>query len=327
MNKLRLIVVSLTFVTFLTSCSTFNKMAVGGSSDLIYNSSNGVLGESNFDVFKSGIAGNLILIEGLLSQSPTNLNLLATLNKGYAGYAFAINETQMYEEEWAELKSEEGRRQALLNYTRSMNFGLRYLQEKGVELGDILSRGNDAQAIFTLFDKKLSSDDKRDLEIILFTAQSLGALINLQKDNFGLVTQLTAVKGMFDWVCTKAPSINYGTCDIFYGAYEAGRPQMLGGNPKKGKDIFLKAIAKHPHNWLIRTSYIQFYLIPQNDEDGFKEQMLGLKIFHEEFNKYFIYDNAARVEGPWTRESGLRFYQTLSLKRYELINRFQKQFF
>lgn len=326
MNKLRLIVTCLSLGTLLTSCSTINKMAVGGSSDLIYSASNGVLMESNYEIFKAGIAGNLVLIEGLLAQSPKNMNLLATLNKGYAGYAFAINETHMYEEEWAELKSEEGRKQALLNYSRSLNFGLRYLSEKGIELSDILSRMNEPQGIHLLLDKKLS-DDKRDLEIVLFTAQSLAALVNIQKDNMGLISQLPAAKGMFDWVCLQDPSINYGTCDIFYGAYEAGRPQMLGGNPAKGKEIFLKAIAKHPHNWLIRTSYMQFYLIPQNDEDGFKEQMLAMKAHQDEFSRYYIYDQNARVEVPWNRESGMRFYQTLSLKRYELMNRFQKQFF
>ena len=72
---------------------------------------------------------------------------------------------------------------------------------------------------------------------------------------------------------------------------------------------------------------MQFYLIPQNDEEGFIEQALALKIFNEEFNKYFIFDNESRVEGPWTREEDLRFYQTLALKRYELMTRFEKNFF
>ncbi|MBC7713590.1 MAG: hypothetical protein H7177_09635 [Rhizobacter sp.] len=325
MRKLGLLGFVLTLSFIATSCS-INKMAVGGASGLISSSSDGLLAESNFEIFKSGVAGNLVLIEGMLAQSPENLNLLSVLNKGYAGYAFAVNETQMYEEEWAELKSEEGKRQALLNYTRSMNFGFRYLNDKGIELKDVLAHMNDGSWIKSTLDKKLS-DNKRDLEVVLFTAQSMAALINLQKDNMGLVSQLTAAKGMFDWVCSKDPSINYGTCDIFNGAYEAGRPAMLGGNPAKGKEIFLKAIAAHPHNWLIRTSYMQFYLIPQNDETGFKEQMLALKVLHEDFDKYYIYSNTERVEAGWNRETNLRFYQTLALKRYELMNRFQKQFF
>ena len=55
-------VLILSFTLVLISCSTMNKMAVSGSSDLLYESSGGVLGESNFEVFKHAIAGNLVLI-------------------------------------------------------------------------------------------------------------------------------------------------------------------------------------------------------------------------------------------------------------------------
>ena len=60
----------------------------------------------------------------------------------------------------------------------------------------------------------------------------------------GLVSNLPIVKGLFDWVCSKSPNINFGACDIFYGAYQAQRPLMLGGNPEKGKEIFLKVEKK-----------------------------------------------------------------------------------
>lgn len=309
-----------------SSCSTMNKMAVSGSSSLLYSAGGEVESEANFEVFKSGIAANLMLMEGLLSSSPKNLNILAILTKGYAGMAFAINETQMNEEEWAELKSEHGKKQALLNYTRALNFGLRYLEEKDVRFSDILSKANEPQEIHHLLDKQLDTD-KRDLETLMFTAQSLGALINLQKDNMTIVAQLPVAKTLFDWVCAKNPQINYGTCDIFNGAYEAGRPQMLGGNPQKGKEIFLRAIKKHPHNWLIRTAFIQYYLIPQNDEEGFKEQMAFLKTVYEQYENHYVYNAAAKAEAGWSHEEKLRLYQSLALKRYELINRFQKQFF
>lgn len=317
---------TLTLTLTLSACSTINKMAINGSSNLLYSAGGNVETQNNFEFVKSGMSGNLLLMESLLSASPENQNIIATLNKGYAGLAFAINETQMNEEEWAELKSEEGRKQALFNYTRALTYGQKYLAEEGVEFSELINRINEPQEIHHLLDKRLSND-KRDLEVILFTAQSFGALINLQKDNMTLVAQLPVAKTLFDWVCAKNPQINYGTCDIFYGAFEAGRPQMLGGNPKKGKEIFLKAIQKHPHNWLIRTSFIQYYLIPQNDEEGFKEQMNFLATVHEAFNKYYIYDAAPKADAEWTREENLRLYQSIAMKRYELLNRFQKQFF
>jgi hypothetical protein len=300
---------------------------VNTSSGLLYSASNEVEAASNYELFRNGVPANLMLMEGLLSEAPENEEILATLTKGYAGYAFAVNESDMLNEEWGELKSENGKSQALMNYTRSMNYGLRYLKLHKIELADLVAKMNEPQGIAHLLDKRLSSD-KQDLNLVIFTAQSLAALINLQKDNISLVAQLPIARAMFDWVCMKEPQINYGMCDVFYGAYEAGRPKMLGGNPEKGKEIFLRAIENHPHNWLIRTSYMQFYLIPQNDKEGFAQQLEFMKNREEEFNSFYTYKaDQNPKEITWDREARLRFYQTLSLKRYELMNKYQKQFF
>lgn len=309
-----------------SSCS-FNRMAVNSSGHLLYESSKSAEAENNYELFKSAVPGNLMLMEGLLSQSPDNKDILASLTKGYAGYAFAINESDMLNEDWGELKTENGKNQALFNYTRALNFGLRYLKQSQIDLNELVGRMNEPQGITHLLDKRLSAD-KQDLELVLFTAQSLAGLINLQKDNISLVAQLPIAKSMFDWVCMKDPKINYGMCDIFYGAYEAGRPKMLGGNPEKGKEIFLRAIENHPHNWLIRASFMQYYLIPQNDKDGFEQQLEYLKEREAAFKIFYVYaSNPAQKEAEWSREPRLRFYQTLALKRLELMNKYQKQFF
>lgn len=318
---------ALVLVCFALSSCSFNHMAVSSSSGLLYEASNEVETESNYDLFRSGVPGNLLLIEGLLSEDPGNEKILATLNKGYASFAFAVNESEMLNEEWGELKTDAGKSQALLNYTRSLNFGLRYLKNHQIEFSDLISKMNEPQGIAHFLEKRLSAE-KRDLELVLFTAQSLAALINLQKDNISLVAQLPVAKSMFDWVCMKDPKINYGMCDIFYGAYESGRPKMLGGNPEKGKEIFLRAIENHPHNWLIRASYMQYYLIPQNDKVGFDEQLEFLKNKQAEFNSFYVYAADPNVkEASWNRESHMRFFQTLALKKFELMNKYQKQFF
>jgi hypothetical protein len=317
-------------ICFVYSSCSFNQIAINSSSGLLYDASNQVEAESNYEVFKTGVPGNLLLMEGLLSDSPKNLDILAALTKGHAGYAFAINETDMQNEDWGGQNSEIGKSQALLNYTRAMNFGFRYLKIRNVELNDLLSRINIPEGITSFLNQKLASE-KQNLNVVLFTAQSLAALINLQKDNMSMVAQLPIAKGMFDWVCTKEPTINYGMCDIFYGAFEAGRPKMLGGNPEKGKDIFLRAILNYPNNWLIRTSYMQYYLIPQNDKDGFDLQLKFLKKRQAEYLSFYIYSslksNPEPNEMDWVLESRLRFYQSLALKRFDLMNKYQKQFF
>lgn len=318
---------SLMLTLFAMSSCSFNRMAVSASSGLLYEASSEALAEPNYEVFKNGVPGNLMLMEGLLQQDPENRDILLTLAKGYVGLAFALNETEMLNEEWSEAKSEMGKSQALMNYTRGFNFGLRYLRTQKIEFTDLLARMNELQGIPHLLEKRLSHD-KKDLELVLFTAQAFAALINLQKDNISLVAQLPAAKAMFDWVCMKKPQINYGTCDIFYGAFEAGRPKMLGGNPEKGKEIFLRAIENHPHNWLIRASYLQYYLIPQNDKEGFDLQMEYLKNKQTEFNAFHVYSTDPETKNvTWNKESYMRLYQSLALKRFELMDKYQKQFF
>lgn len=275
--------------------------------------------ESNFELTKAGLAPNLKLIEGLLSQAPKNRELLLTLNKGYTGLAFMVNESDMYEEEWSGKKTEENKKQALKNYTRALNYGLRYLETKNIKQADLFSNTQAA------LDKNLSNA-QMDLEIVLFTAQSIVGMINLQKDNMALVAQLSVVKTMFDWACTKKPDINFGTCDIFYGAYESGRPKMLGGNPEKGKEYFLKAMEKFPHNWLIRTSYIQYYLVPLSDEEGFAKEMSQLENIYKDFEASSIY-SSNKEEPIWNKEPRQRIYQSVAMKRYELLNRYKKQLF
>jgi hypothetical protein len=300
-------------------------MAINSAGDLLYKASGSVETEANIDMIRQALPGNLALIEGLLSESRDNEEILATLTKGYSGHAFAINETDLLIDLWENKTDEVNKLNALKNYSKAMNFGRRYLKLKNIEWSDIVSKASDAAAIMHLFDKNLSNS-KMDLETVMFTAQSLGSMINLQKDNIALISELPIVKSMFDWVCMKNPSINYGMCDIFNATFEAGRPKMLGGNPEKGKEIFEKAIGKHPHNWLIRIAYIQYYLIPQSDEDGFKVQMDYLKSVSETFEKSLIYPNNGVVQ-DWNREEHLKFYQALAVKRYQLLEKYKKNLF
>lgn len=317
---------ALCFCLFLSSCSNLNSIAINSTSGLMYSAAGAVETNANLDMIRAGLPGNLIMLEGLLSESKNNEELLATLTKGYVGYAYAINETEWLESEWQN-KTSLSKEQALINYTKGFNFGLRYLKSKNINWNDLKGLQNDATSFQLLLSKNLTSK-KIDLETVLFTAHSLGAMVNLQKDNIGLVAELTIVKNLFDWVCNKNPEINFGTCDIFYGTYESGRPTMLGGNPTRGKEIFEKAIMKYPNNWLIRTSYIQYYLVPQGNEAEFNVQMSILKNENAKFQNEIIYQaNKLDDKQLWLEEEHLRFYQSLAMKRYELMDKYKKNLF
>lgn len=319
------------FVVIMTSaCSTVNKIGVNSTSSLLLQVSDSVKEQNNFEFVKEAMGPNLLLMESLLSASSENKNLLATLTKGYAGYAFLANETDMMVEEFANLKSEKAKNQAMINYSKAIDFGLKYLAQYEISYDDLMRKMNETQGIILLLDDKLSNN-RMNQEVVMFTAQALIGLINLKKDDFLLISQIPIAKAMFDWTCLKNPSIEYGMCDIFNGAYEASRPEMLGGNPKRGKEIFLRAIENHPHNWQIRMSYIQYYLIPNHDEEGFKEQMDHLAILSDEFKSRQIFrgieagENAKKPD--WAMENRLRLYQALAIKRFDILKQYKSQIF
>jgi len=138
------------------------------------------------------------------------------------------------------------------------------------------------------------------------------------------VSQISVVRGMIDWVCSNDPDFYSGLCEIFYGAYETGRPKMLGGDPDKGRKIFQDAIKKYPDNWMIRTAYIEHYLIPMMKEDEFAKE---LAFFEKAAQAFQASNEWSPVDNHLIKNSQLRLYQAVAMKRYELINVIKKTIF
>lgn len=310
----------------LTGCSSFvDKMAVSTTAGLLYKATEQVETEKSWDYFELSTPANIKMMEGLLYVDPENLDLLVSLIKGHAAMAFVVTETLALEESYSSSSSagQKYTQMTLDHYSRAIEFGLRYLKVKGLELENLQEQVSNKDGIMQLLEQKLS-DDNQDIDAVVFTAQALGGLINWQKKNLVLVAQLPLVKGMFDWVCHKRPSINFGACGVFYGAYESGRPKMLGGNPELGQKLFLETIKQYPENALIRAAYVQYYLIPQNDSKGFKEQMSILEKMDRADKKALIWSPIKKESQIPPRMAVLR---ALGLKRYEVMKKFEKKLF
>ena len=102
----------------LSSCSSIQRMAIGAGSDLLYEASTSLEEENNWETFKQGVPGNLKLMEVLLSAKPEDEKLLVNLARGYAGYAFGINETLYLEDLYPDKKDySTHKEQAIVNYS------------------------------------------------------------------------------------------------------------------------------------------------------------------------------------------------------------------
>ncbi len=312
-------------LSLFTSCASMRSAGLGVASPMFKDAMTGIESEGNWDHFRASTPANLTLIDGLLSVRPTDPSLLLAAIKGNAGFAFGVEETLYLDDKLNDEDESVHKDNAIAYYSKAVDYGLRFLKDNDLELSDLQKAQKDPKGVRGLLESQLSNDDTT-LELMLFFAQSMGSLINMQRDNILLVAQLPVVKGMFDWVCDEKPDIAHGTCSIFYASYEAGRPSTLGGNPSEGKRIFEEMIEKNPANWLARVSLIQFYAIPQYDEDAYR--------FHKKFLEQYVDilgDSFHWVPGREVNENfkdpSLRLYQAIAIKRYQIIKKYEEDLF
>lgn len=310
-------------VTFLSilmsSCSLVRSVATSTVSDMFYDAGFSLETQKDWQHLREGLPAMVTVNDALLSLDPDDDGFLVTAIKGHAALGFAIHET-LYLRDFINLKeNSDHKRRAMVSYSNAIELGKRYFAKRGIVLESLVK-----EDIPKLFDKKLSGDDK-DFHAAFFTAQSMGGILNMNKDKMTYISQLPVVKGMFDWVCTHRPDFNYGACDVFYGAYEAGRPKMMGGDPAKGKKIFLDLIEKHPHNWIARVSYMQYYLVPAMDEEGYKKQKFHMEKNMRAFQEAQVW-NPEKKDGLGGIEN-LRVYQAIAVERYKIIKSLEKEIF
>lgn len=301
----------------LTGCS-LQKMALRGATPIFQNSSRDVLREGNWEFFRVATPGNLKFLELLWQQDQDNLEMLSVLIKSYSGYAFGVHETLTLEDDLLGSDESQAKKDSIYFYTRALDYGLLYLKKRGITNDDLLGSEEKLQ-------KKLKSLDDEDTIALLYTAQSWGSLINLQKDNIALISQVPKVKILFDRVCSIEPDIDHNVCDIFYAQYEVSRPKMLGGDPVKGEQLFHEAIKKYPHNLLIRLSYIQYALVPAMDGEKYEKVASELRKEFASFSD-LNRDNLENVS-PYKDATELNLFNAIAKKRFEIIEKHKKKIF
>lgn len=317
-KQILMILISLLFV----SCSSFiNKMAVKSTGGMLSIASDEVLTEGNWDVFYFGLPGNLKLMEGLYHIVPDDRGVLSSLVKGYAGYAFVVNETLALDEQFKEDEVRHNSKQAIFNYSKAVRYGEEFLKTYDIDYDKIQKSLTSPGESSKLLNKLGSS--KLELETLFFIAQAYGGLILFNRDDMALIAKRPLVKAMFDHVCGIQPDINNGACDIFYGANLLLTPAMMGGNPTLGQDIFEKAMAKFPKNDFIRLAYLQFYAIPFEEEEVFGENLKILNDRAKEFKAGLEFDPNSKDN----HKSNLKLFQAVAFKRLEIIKKHKNNFF
>jgi len=241
---------SLLLAFCLAGCS-FKSIALRSAVDIIGKGIEVFYEESDVVLAEDSMASQLKLLEILLKNDPRNANLLLFVTQGFGAYAFMF------------LEGKENER-AKGFYVRGRNFGIRTLQKKSSL--DFL-----AESDLDQFDRGLKKLSRKEVPLLFWSAYCWGGHANLSRDNPAALADLPKIERMMLRVNELLPGYFYSGADIFLGSYYGSKPKMFGGNLKKSKFYFDRALAVSDEKFLMGiVLYARHYAIPSQDRGYFK---------------------------------------------------------
>jgi hypothetical protein len=226
------------------------RVALRASPSLFPNLTTSIFEECDLELAKNAIPANLKLLEGLLKNDPHNKQILTTLSMGFGGYSMLFAE------------NDDPDRASEL-YLRARNYGIRALGEKGLRLKNAQERKEDLQGV-------LETLGKEELAPLFWVTVSWNAWINLNLDKPAALAQLNVSQTLLDRVMEIDGSYFQGLPHILMGVSLSARPPMLGGNVKKAKEHFDRALQLSHGKFLLAQYYFaRYYAVRVQDKPLF----------------------------------------------------------
>jgi len=188
---------------------------------------------------EQAIPANLKLLEGLLKNDPGNKKILTLLSMGYAGYGMLF-------------VGDEASSRASRFYRRALNFGMRALGESGKTLISVDSNDRDIK-------RALSRLGTREFEALFWSTVSWNAWISLNLDKPVALAQLGPSRACLERLIAMNPHYLYGFPYVLMGVSLAAVPEILGGDSKKAKEYFERAISEAKGKFFLAHYYYARY--------------------------------------------------------------------
>ena len=188
---------------------------------------------------------NLTKAVQLIEASPQDLETLSYLTRGY----FLLSDTYT--------KSDD---EKLKLFSKARDFG-----EKGMETNPEYKKlkGDDIK-------KAINALTLREIDVLYWSAASLGkwakanGIMSSLKYKDQILTMIRKVESL-------KPDYFFGAVDRYWGGFYAIAPGIAGGDMKKSKEHFKKAMKMAPENLGTKVFYAEVYLTKEDEEKEFTE--------------------------------------------------------
>jgi predicted anti-sigma-YlaC factor YlaD len=254
---------ALAVTVLLGGCRT---VAVKIASGAVSGSGTTYASDDDPELVRAAIPFGLKTMEGLVAENPHDQRLLGALAASFTQYTYAFVQSDA---DAADLsgrlaQARAGRERARKLFLRAREYGLRALDERHRGLAERLRAGRDPAVA-------LAKTEKRDVELLYWTASAWALAISNGKGDMALVATLPVPAAMMDRALALDESWGEGAIHEFFVSFDAVRSAAEGGGPERAKAHLDRAMALSMNKKLgPPVAYAEGVLVKQQDRAAFE---------------------------------------------------------
>jgi tetratricopeptide (TPR) repeat protein len=219
----------------LSGCGLIKGIAINNVASMLAESGTSVTSDNDPDLVGAAIPTTLKVYEALLESAPKNTNLLMAtcrISTEYA-YGYLQNEADRLGELEHHDEVVELRDRALKMYLRGKGYCVRGLEVKFRGITAELAKDPDAAV------KRIKN--KKDVELVYWTAASWGGAISLGRDKPNIVVDFPAMRALAERTLVLDDTWSQGAPHELMITLDS-LPATLGGDPAKARAEFKRAV-------------------------------------------------------------------------------------
>jgi hypothetical protein len=224
------LVFAVLLAALLAGCS-LKRIAINAVGDSLAESGGVYATDGDPDLVREALPFGLKTIEGLLAEAPDHDGLLLAAARGFAGYAYLLQQDadMVDAEDFALARGLRARASEL--FLRGRDFGLR---------GLALAHPGFRAALIQDGAVALADTTGDDVPLLYWSGVAWAGALAADPGNLDLVAELPMAAALVKRVLELDPAFDQGAADEFFIAYEASRP---GGDLRAARRHYERALA------------------------------------------------------------------------------------
>jgi hypothetical protein len=204
-----------------SACLYSKKVRVGTAALLLEDVAKAAAQQADLRMIREGMPAYLMLMDGMIEAWPDNEQLLIAAAQADSSFAsvFVADQDKEYTK---------------LLYEKAKDYALRSLVARGFK--------DPLKSSFDDFQKDVQVTNKKDVPYIFWAATCWAGWIMLNLDSIEAMAELPRVELMMRRALELDEGFYYGGPHLFMGIWYASRPAIAGGDLKKAKEHFLRAL-------------------------------------------------------------------------------------